>query len=170
MKTCLKCGSSEFVKNGKYTRCKACADRYYIENRERKLATKKLYREKNKDVIKKKKLDWDTKNKEYILQKAKEYSLNNPVKRRIHQQNRRARCAGGKLSKNIVEKLYKLQHGRCPACHLALKDDYHLDHIMPLSLGGTNTDDNVQLLHSTCNQQKHSKHPIDFMQSRGFLL
>lgn len=42
--------------------------------------------------------------------------------------------------------------------------------IVPLALGGTNTDGNMQLLRSTCNQKKHAKHPVDFMQQRGFLL
>jgi 5-methylcytosine-specific restriction endonuclease McrA len=51
-----------------------------------------------------------------------------------------------------------------------LGDNYHLDHIVPLAIGGTNTDDNIQLLRQKCNQQKSAKHPIDFMQSRGFLL
>jgi len=41
---------------------------------------------------------------------------------------------------------------------------------MPLALGGANADDNIQLLRSTCNQQKHAKHPVDFMQQKGFLL
>lgn len=45
-----------------------------------------------------------------------------------------------------------------------------MDHIMPLALGGTNTDDNIQLLCPTCNRSKHAKHPVDFMQQRGFLL
>jgi 5-methylcytosine-specific restriction endonuclease McrA len=45
-----------------------------------------------------------------------------------------------------------------------------MDHIIPLALGGTNTDDNIQLLRAKCNKQKGAKHPIDFMQQRGFLL
>jgi len=36
--------------------------------------------------------------------------------------------------------------------------------------GGSNTDDNMQLLRKLCNLQKHAKHPVDFMQERGFLL
>lgn len=45
-----------------------------------------------------------------------------------------------------------------------------MDHIVPLALGGSNTDGNIQLLRATCNQQKHAKHPVVFMQERGFLL
>lgn len=96
----------------------------------------------------------------------------NPEARRRYKNNRRARKieAGGRLSKGLAEKLFKLQRGKCPCCGKPLGDDFHLDHKMPLALGGSNTDDNMQLLRQQCNNQKHVKHPVDFMQSRGFLL
>lgn len=40
---------------------------------------------------------------------------------------------------------------------------------MPIARGGSNTDDNVQLLCPACNLKKSAKHPVDFMQERGFL-
>ena len=92
---------------------------------------------------------------------------------RIKNQNRRARKRenGGKLSNGLADKLFKLQRGKCACgCAQPLGTDFHMDHIMPLVLGGSNTDDNIQLLRQRCNNQKHSKHPVDFMQSRGFLL
>ena len=96
----------------------------------------------------------------------------NPEARRIISQNRRSRkrSAGGKLSRGLSVRLFSLQKGKCPCCNQPLGGDYHLDHITPLALGGSNTDDNIQLLRAICNQQKHAKHPVDFMQSRGFLL
>ncbi len=96
----------------------------------------------------------------------------NPEAIRIIRQNYRARkrTNGGTLSKDLAIKLFKLQKGKCPCCKQPLGDTYHLDHIVPIALGGLNTDDNIQLLRGTCNHQKHAKHPIDFMQSRGFLL
>mgnify|MGYP001597355885 FL=1 len=90
--------------------------------------------------------------------------------RRICQHNRTSRKVG-KLSTRIADKLFKLQRGMCACgCGKKLGNDYHLDHIMPLVRGGLNEDWNIQLLTSTCNQQKHAKHPVDFMQSRGYLL
>ena len=92
--------------------------------------------------------------------------------RAIYRQNRKARklLSGGHLSKGLHKKLFYLQKGKCPCCALPLGDDFHLDHKMPLALGGSNTDDNIQLLRAVCNLQKNSKHPVDFMRSRGFLL
>ena len=100
------------------------------------------------------------------------YAKANPEAGRLIRANRRARklAAGGKLSKGLSAKLFKLQRGKCACCKLPLGDNYHLDHIMPLALGGSNTDDNIQLLRQICNNQKHAKHPVDFMQERGLLL
>lgn len=102
----------------------------------------------------------------------KAYRAANPHRHKVYDQNKRvARArANGRLSMGLVQKLFRLQRGMCPCCTQALGDNYHLDHKMPLALGGTNTDDNMQLLRAVCNMQKHAKHPVDFMQSRGFLL
>ena len=83
---------------------------------------------------------------------------------------RRIAINSGNLSRGIAEKLLVAQKGRCACCGEKLGVDYHLDHIIPLALGGGHEDSNIQLLHSRCNLQKHAKHPIDFMQQRGFLL
>ena len=92
--------------------------------------------------------------------------------KRINEHNRRAkkRDDGGKLSVGLTEKLFKLQGGKCACCRKSLGKDYHLDHIMPIALGGVNEDWNMQLLTQFCNLQKHAAHPVDFMQSRGLLL
>lgn len=96
----------------------------------------------------------------------------NPEALRIHDQNRRARKRenGGKLSTDIAAKLFRLQRGKCAYCKTPLGDKYHRDHHVPLALGGPNEDWNMQLLCKPCNLQKGAKHPIEFMQQRGFLL
>ncbi len=85
--------------------------------------------------------------------------------------NRRARQLGngGTLSKDILKKLRALQKNRCPICRSRLKDA-HLDHVIAIANGGRNDDDNVQLLCASCNRFKSDRDPIEFMQSRGFLL
>lgn len=87
-----------------------------------------------------------------------------------HAYRARKRDVGGKLTAGLAARLFKLQQGKCPCCGRPLGRDYHLDHILPLALGGPNEDWNIQLLRRRCNSQKHAKHPIDFMQQRGFLL
>ena len=92
------------------------------------------------------------------------------VRARWHNRQAKKRASGGKLSSGLSDKLIKLQRGKCACCGLPLGDDYHLDHIVPIALGGANEDWNIQLLRAICNLQKSAKHPVDFMQSRGFLI
>jgi len=99
------------------------------------------------------------------------YYAENPEKFRIYSLNRRAsKKATGKLSTGLAKKLYGLQQGKCPCCKQPLGDDYHLDHVIPLARGGVNADSNMQLLRAVCNMNKSAKDPLQFMQSRGFLL
>jgi 5-methylcytosine-specific restriction endonuclease McrA len=95
------------------------------------------------------------------------YYANRPrAKENAHTRRARVRGNGGRLSYGITKKLYMKQEGRCACCGESLTDGYHLDHIMPIALGGTNTDDNVQLLTPRCNLQKGAKHPDTFMRTR----
>lgn len=131
----------------------------------------KAWYEKNRDKQKTQHAAWIAENKEKIKLSHAAWISANLEKCRVYNSNRRAKTSTeGKLSPNIKEKLFRLQKGKCPCCGNSLGDDYHIDHIIPLALGGSNTDDNIQLLRSKCNLQKHAKHPIDFMQQRGFLL
>lgn len=138
-------------------RMKAAAQALYLKNQTSKILYAREYYANNKEKLAPKKAAWQVANADLV---------------RISWQNRRAKkkASGGRLSKGLAEKLMILQKGKCVCCGLPLKDGYHLDHIIPLALGGSNTDDNMQLLRQRCNNQKHTKHPIDFMQSRGFLL
>lgn len=114
---------------------------------------------------------WRKRNPDRHKAAVKAYLAENANKRAIYEANRRARRAeGGKLPSDTKETLFQLQRGRCAICTEKLNADCHLDHIQPLSKGGENTFLNVQLLCQPCNLAKNSKHPIDFMQSRGYLL
>lgn len=117
-------------------------------------------------------LKWFRANKEKANAISAAWLAANPDTSRIRNQNRRARklASSGKLSKGLDQKLFKLQKGKCACCKRPLGDNYHLDHIMPLALGGAHVDSNIQLLRQRCNNEKHAKHPVDFMQERGFLL
>lgn len=93
-------------------------------------------------------------------------------KRRAQSQNMRAKQlrAEGLLSHDLLDRLYKLQKGKCPCCKRALGKDFHMDHIVALANGGTNTDNNIQLLRDRCNLTKSTMDPILFMQINGFLI
>lgn len=130
------------------------------------------YRRKNAEKQKSQRAIWKANNVERIRETNARWLQNNLDKHRVHQHNRRSRIrtAGGALSSDIVKRLFALQKGKCACCKSGLDDGHHIDHIVPIALGGPNTDDNVQLLCPACNLSKGAKHPVDFMQSRGMLL
>ena len=100
------------------------------------------------------------------------YQKANPLSKRAWRQNRRARAisAEGSFTKLDVKRLFNLQRGTCPACKADLSAGYHVDHIQALANGGSNLPSNLQLLCPSCNMSKSTKHSVDFMQQKGFLL
>ena len=146
--------------------------KFESENVERMKIVRKAWRLANKEKVKATQAKTRAKNLEKCKQAQKRWMAEHPERNRIYTQNRNARkkANGGQLSHGLVEKLFKLQNGKCPCCKQPLGDDFELDHRMPLALGGAHEDSNMQLLRAACNQSKHMKHPVDFMQSRGFLL
>ena len=134
------------------------------------------WRHRNPDKVKAQRVAWLETNKHLARAAEQRWRERNPEKRRLvgrqNQANRRARkrIGGGRLSAGIAKKLYALQRGRCACCGKSLALGYHIDHIIPLALGGANDDLNIQLLTPDCNQRKKAQHPVDYMQSQGFLL
>lgn len=94
-----------------------------------------------------------------------------PEKNRANQARRRAK-GRGTWTKADISRLMELQKHKCAHtfCRTSLKGGYHIDHIMPLALGGSNAPSNLQLLCVPCNLSKASRHPVDFAQMRGLLL
>ena len=142
------------------------------QNKDQFESCKADWRAKSHEKIAAANANWRLKNIDSIKIKQAAWQAANPEACRINRQNRRARQNEpmGILSHGLSEKLFRLQKGMCPCCSQPLGDNFHLDHIVPLALGGSHADGNIQLLRARCNLQKHAKDPIDFMQSRGFLL
>lgn len=62
---------------------------------------------------------------------------------------------GGKRSRDIKNILYGKQEGMCSGCgHWYRIKDFEVDHIVPKSKGGSDTDENLQLLCGYCNRIK----------------
>lgn len=111
--------------------------------------------------------------REAVANRAREAKKRPEVRERIriNKQNRRALVGNGRLSRGITKKLIDLQRGKCAGCKGDLeKLGHHLDHIVPLALGGEHADQNIQLLCPPCNRLKNAKHPVDWAQENGRLL
>lgn len=140
-------------------------------NKENNAASVAAWQARNPERVAANGVAYRAANKEKCKAAISAWAKANPEARLIYRENRRAKENGRKLSTDLPKKLFELQRGRCACCKSDLKKTkYHLDHKMPLSKGGANDDPNIQLLCPTCNSEKGAKHPIDFMQQKGFLL
>lgn len=64
----------------------------------------------------------------------------------------------GFFTRKTIENLYVKQRGRCACCGELLQGVFEVDHIKPLSKGGSNYPDNIQLLKPKCNKIKGAKY------------
>lgn len=137
-------------------RARVRARAWYAENKERAIKTIAGWQESNSAKVHSYKQKWANENKDYSKAKVA---------------NRRAiiKSRPGKVTRERINELMVLRAGKC-ACCMERLTDYHADHIMPLALGGDNTNENLQLLCPSCNLSKSAKHPVEFMQQRGYLL
>jgi 5-methylcytosine-specific restriction endonuclease McrA len=127
----------------------------YRDNHPEKIkASQKKFKLENPDRSKEIKRKWASENKEYL---------------RIKAHKRRATMIGV-VSKDIGSKLLKLQRNMCACCGVDISKKYELDHIVALINGGRHSDENLQAACPDCNRRKGAKHPVDFMQERGYLL
>lgn len=174
--------------------CKVCVSEYhkelhkktykkkpkeFFEEKQRALLERRLLMEEVRAKEKKEKLERiaaefpiklaekKRKRREY----NKKYRAEHPGCRRVEKKNRKLKVrTSGRLSAGIVKMLLEKQKGKCVVCKVSIKDGFHIDHIIPIAKGGMNVDRNVQLLCPPCNLAKSDKHPVEFMQSNGFLL
>lgn len=146
--------------------------KYREANREKVIGREREYREANREKVAEYAREWQKANREKLAEHQRKWREANPEKAKAKKHNRRAKIKGngGTLSPDIIQTLMVLQKGKCACCSKSLKDGHHLDHIMPIALGGKNTDDNVQLLTPKCNLRKSDKHPDDWARLNGRLL
>lgn len=103
-------------------------------------------------------------NPEPHREKTKRYFEENPEKAATYARNRRAklRDAEGTHTDEDVERILNEQDFRCVYCDVDISDEYHIDHITPISRGGSNWPDNLQGLCPPCNLSKSSLTDMEF--------
>lgn len=99
------------------------------------------------------------------------FKLHKKIKRSRNKARRRG--AVGFHTPRDVAALLKVQRGRCAyfrTCGSRLGENFHVDHVLPICLGGTNDRGNLQLTCAACNISKGGKHPVEFAQGLGLLI
>jgi 5-methylcytosine-specific restriction endonuclease McrA len=147
----------------------------------------KKYRQVNRYRLSEKKRSYYRANRQDILAKGFEYRSsrrheralatriwrrNNPDKSSAADRNKKAmtRGAQGKHSSSDIQRILHMQNFKCAECKTSVRRNFHVDHIIPLSRGGSNWPSNIQILCPPCNLEKHASDPIEFARRRGRLV
>lgn len=154
----------------------AAKAKWRSENIEKLRADNLAYYYANRERMNTAAREWGRCNKERVVSKVAERRARDPqawnAAQALHTRNRRARIrqSDGCHTVTDVCELLAIQKGKCANCRVRLGRRYHVDHVMPLALGGSNGRRNLQLLCAPCNLRKSALHPVAFAQREGKLL
>lgn len=107
-----------------------------------------------------------------ILARARDWRRANMEHKNALTRNRRAKlreATGAHTGADVLE-ILRRQGNKCAICRAKLDGKYHADHITPISRGGSNGKENIQVLCGPCNLTKSGRDPIENMQRLGWLL
>lgn len=131
------------------------------------------YHKNHAEEIRQRKRDSYRADPEKQRQRVKNYRLRNPKYHHNYHKNNREKTRFKKFKRlglllkgthtetEILE-LYENQGGMCFYCSEPLGNDYHKDHYIPISKGGSNYIDNIVLACSPCNLSKADKLPSEW--------
>jgi len=166
---CKRCGGTERYKDGHCVNCRR-ADSLDFDraNPEKANQRKRTWVSKNPDYKppkhnrnpennRERAKRWAKNNPDRVRENARKWRLNNPDKERVKQQRRRSRInnADGDHTAEEWRGVINKQNRQCLAC--GGKEKLTVDHIVPLSMGGTNNIANIQGLCLSCNSKKGTK-------------
>ena len=140
------------------------------------IKSKRFYKA-NREFVHKRSTEWARANRDKTRsyrnpEKNREWKNKNIEKVRSYDRNRKARkgIINGSHSGEDISDIFKMQKGKCGYCRSKLGKKYHVDHIMPLALNGSNSRDNLQILCVLCNLRKAARDPVEYAQSLGKLI
>lgn len=176
-KRCSGCGAlkprTEFSRrlrahDGLYEYCKPCCSKRGRVRRlakpEEKSRQDKAYREKNKERLAAQKHQQYLDDPERAKSRAKAWVEANRQRVSVHKKNYKARkrSAEGRYTVEDIALIRRSQRDRCLYCNCMLGGDEHIDHLIPLSRGGTNWPENLALSCGYCNMSKRDKTPDEY--------
>lgn len=146
--------------------------KYKEQNRERIRTHHATYREKTRDSRQESDRRLYQVRRGAVKATAKAWYAADPLRERIKQTRRRARkmASGGRHTAADINTLLAKQRGLCDNCRVSLREGFHVDHVTPLVLGGSDGPENLALLCPKCNLAKGVAHPLVWAKRNGRLV
>ena len=131
----------------------------YQKHKETALAARKARYESNKPAALAKNKEWHEANLDKHRELNRQWAKKNPEAARALVARRRAklRAIDGRYTKHDIARMMAEQGGCCLVCKADLAGGYNVDHVVPISRGGSNHPENLQLLCPVCNRSKGAK-------------
>jgi len=143
--------------------------KYRQERRDDRIAYAAQYRQEHKDEISVNHAQYYQDHKEDVSKRIAQYhkTTNGKAVRKASRARRRS-TNYDYVSADTMKEVMSASDNICPYCG-NLFTDGHIDHIVPVSKGGTNEKNNLVYCCATCNHRKHSKSLEEFMSQTGRL-
>jgi 5-methylcytosine-specific restriction endonuclease McrA len=130
---------------------------YFDSRKAAKAEYDRRYREKNLARCKQRQDLWRSENREKWLLGARHGGA-----------SRRAICREG-MSQEEYRGWINKSRKVCYWCNVKCEDEYHVDHYIPLSKGGSHVKENLVIACKSCNLRKKDKDPFSFAAQVGRL-
>jgi 5-methylcytosine-specific restriction endonuclease McrA len=187
--TCMACSAENVLRRyyKNHESMRAAAAIYRSKNRNKIRAWQRAFYAANADKIKREnaayfnanraarvlqRRAYRVANKALYAARDEAYRIANPERVLVIKRRYRARLRGaaGNHTSEQIKAMQQQQGHRCANCRVSTRKGYHVDHIVPLKLGGSNDISNIQLLCRSCNCGKGGKDPLIWAQELGRLL
>lgn len=137
----------------------------YLKNRERYLEQARAYFAANRERLNELRREYYRAHNEAErkrIRKAQDPDFADRVRSQLRNYYASKLAADGSHTADDVQRLYKEQGGRCFYCDKSVGTAYHVDHVIPLSRGGSNGPDNLVVACPFCNQSKNDRLPEEW--------
>lgn len=137
---------------------------YSANNKERKIAYQRVWRETNKEYVVKRNHAYYQSNKLRYAESACRWRAANrdAMRARDHRHRARKLNVEGSYTALDIKAQYERQDGKCYYCKSRVGNNYHVDHVVPMSRGGSNSPENIVIACPKCNQSKGDKLPHEW--------
>jgi 5-methylcytosine-specific restriction endonuclease McrA len=139
-------------------RMKVYRHRHYEENKERYKGNSIRWKAQNREKVQQYKKDWKERHPDRVTESRARYNQEHRETTIAWTRRRRARQAEVAVGEVDHKRIWKRDRGLCYLCGRSVaKNDVHYDHVIPLSRGGTHSEDNIRVTHARCNLKKGVK-------------